>query len=106
ASSTSSTTGATESINYTATRNGENFLVVKRVSGSGTFSIQMTSSSNNNFANAWTLFGASGIGNGDNTSYTTEASEPSYGSTPAGKTAWYNWNAPYSGTIHFSVDNN
>jgi hypothetical protein len=106
ASSTSATTGAAESINYTATFNGDSFLVVKRVSGSGTFSINMTSSSNNNFANGWTLSGAAGSGTGDNTGYTKETGEPTFGSTPSGKTAWYYWNAPFSGTAHFNVNNN
>ncbi|MDB6028074.1 MAG: hypothetical protein JWM68_4297, partial [Verrucomicrobiales bacterium] len=106
ASSTSATTGANETFTYTATTNGSDFIVVKRVSGSGTFSIQLNSNSNDTFANAWTLFGASGTGEGNNTGYTKEANEPSFGLTPDGKTAWYNWTAPSSGTARFSVDKN
>ena len=106
ASSTSSTTGANESLSYTPTANLETFVVVKRVSGSGTFNIRFSTTSNDAFASAWTLSGGSGTGSGNNTGYTTETSEPTFGQTGERKTAWYKWTAPFSGSASFSVDNN
>ena len=55
---------------------------------------------NDNFVNAQLITGSSGTVNGTNAFATKEAGEPSHepGGNPGGKSVWYRWTAPGSGT--------
>ncbi len=55
---------------------------------------------NDNFANAQVITGTSGTVNGTNAFATKEAGEPSHSpdENPGGKSVWYRWTAPGSGT--------
>ncbi|HEX7998760.1 MAG TPA: Calx-beta domain-containing protein [Pyrinomonadaceae bacterium] len=62
---------------------------------------------NNNFANAQAISGCSGSITGSNLSATKEAGEPNYEfGAPSGKTVWYNWQAPITGTVSFDTRGN
>lgn len=66
---------------------------------------QVTPPSNDNFANAITLSGASGAVNGTSVGATREAGEPG---TPWGGdfSVWYSWTAVSTGTTRFDTCNN
>jgi hypothetical protein len=102
-STTSSTTGNTESIIYRPTSAGTNYIVVKKISGSGTFSLVVSNFSNDIFTNSYSISGISGSTAGTNKNFTTETSEP----VPTGcfASAWYSWTAPYTGLAAFTGSN-
>jgi hypothetical protein len=59
---------------------------------------------NDNFALAREIRGSGGSVNGDNTGFTLEPNEPSPpGLTATDFSAWYNWKAPNSGKVSFSI---
>ncbi|HEX7653323.1 MAG TPA: S8 family serine peptidase, partial [Verrucomicrobiae bacterium] len=99
AASTSVGTNTDESLVFNSTSNQTAILVVKRISGSGTFTLTGSTTPNDNFANAYTLTGCSGYSPGNNSTYTTETGEPAGGGSS--KSAWYAWTAPYSGKASF-----
>ena len=117
ASSTSASTDTDESITYTPYTNLNAFVVVKRISGSGTFTIGYTNS-NDAFGNAFGFpatvavpystgsniyFYATGNITGNNSTYSKDTSESSIGSNATGKTAWYSWVSPLTGKIALSA---
>ena len=117
ASSTSASTDTDETITYTPYTNFTGIVVVKRVSGSGTFTIGLTNS-NDTFANAYPLpimttppystgsnvcFFGSGSTTGNNNGYTKDSGESSIGTNASGKTAWYSWACPFTGKIALSA---
>lgn len=112
-SSTSTGTNVDETIIYTSATNETAFLVVKRISGYGTFTLT-TTNSNDAFSNAFTLastydgsnyiFNASSSQTGSNAGYTTESNEPSEISFGGGRSAWFNWKAPYTGQAYLSCN--
>jgi hypothetical protein len=53
---------------------------------------------NDNFANAVVLQGSSGTVTGTNVSATKETGEPSIAGNPGGKSVWFFWTAPATGT--------
>lgn len=61
----------------------------------------MPAPANDNFANAIVITGTSGTATANNVSATTEVGEPELASV--GKTVWYKWVAPASGTIYFDT---
>jgi hypothetical protein len=54
---------------------------------------------NDNFANATVLSGSSVTITGTNANATKEAGEPNHGGNTGGKSVWYRWTAPSSGTV-------
>jgi hypothetical protein len=73
-----------------------------------TFGYLITASSpppNNNFANAQVITGISGTVNGTNAFATKEAGEPSHSpdGNPGGKSVWYRWTAPGSGSVSLNT---
>jgi subtilisin family serine protease len=117
ASSTTSSTNSAESITYTPYTNMNAIVVIKRISGSGTFTCSLTNS-NDAFTNAFPLamlvnvpystgtnvyVYASGSMTGTNSSYGKDASEPSIGTNATGKTAWYKFISPITGKIALSA---
>jgi hypothetical protein len=54
---------------------------------------------NDNFASATTLTGSTTSASGTNVNATKEAGEPNHGGDPGGKSVWWNWMAPSSGTV-------
>ena len=59
--------------------------------------------SNDNFANAATLDGLSGIAVGNNSGATQQPGEPNHAGGVGGKSIWYVWNAPTNGTWRFDT---
>ena len=57
---------------------------------------------NDNFVNAVTLQGATGTAQGTNVNAGTEAGEPT-GGTSGGRSVWYKWTAPATGTATFDT---
>ncbi len=73
-----------------------------------TFGYLITPSSpppNDNFANAQVITGISGTVNGTNAFATKEAGEPSHSpdGNPGGKSVWYRWTAPGSGSVSLNT---
>ncbi len=58
---------------------------------------------NNNFASRFNLFGALAIANGTNVGATSETGEPNVLNLSGGKSVWWNWTAPVSGTVSMST---
>ena len=57
-----------------------------------------------NFANAITITGASGVKHGSNGLATVQVGEPAtIDSGTGGKSIWYNWTAPASGSVTFDT---
>ncbi len=54
---------------------------------------------NDNFASAITLTGSTTSANGTNVNATKETGEPNHGGDAGGKSVWWNWMAPSSGTV-------
>ena len=54
-----------------------------------------------NFANRFELFGASGVVSVNNIGATKEAGEPDHAGKPGGSSVWYNWRAPAKGIATF-----
>ncbi len=115
--STSTTTNTDEFISFTPYTNLSAFVVVKRISGSGTFTIGYTNS-NDTFSSPFSLpvtvavpystgsnlyFYATGDITGNNSGYSKDTGEASIGSNASGKTAWYSWVSPLTGKVALSV---
>jgi len=58
---------------------------------------------NDNFANASLLSGTNGVVTGSNGGATLEAGEPQHAGRPGGRSVWYAWTAPVSGTWRFDT---
>jgi hypothetical protein len=54
---------------------------------------------NDNFASATALTGSTTSANGTNVNATKEAGEPNHGGDAGGKSVWWSWMAPSSGTV-------
>ncbi len=54
---------------------------------------------NDNFASATTLTGSTTSANGTNVNATKETGEPNHGGDAGGKSVWWSWMAPSSGTV-------
>ena len=63
-----------------------------------TFSNRVPPPANDAFVNAAVISGASGTVTGTNVNATKETGEPNHGGFPGGKSVWYRWTAPSSGT--------
>ena len=59
--------------------------------------------SNDNFANAQVISGASATVTGSNVGATQEAGEPVHGTNPTGASVWYRWTAPSSAPVTFDT---
>jgi len=58
---------------------------------------------NDDFANAETITGLSGVANGSTAGATKEAGEPNHADFPGGASVWYRWTAPASGRATFET---
>jgi len=58
---------------------------------------------NDDFANCEFIGGASGAVTGSNTSATKEAGEPNHAGNQGGKSIWYCWTAPNTGSVTFDT---
>ncbi len=58
---------------------------------------------NDHFTNAFLVSGTSGATNGSNVDATKEAGEPNHAGNGGGKSIWYRWTAPISGTVSFDT---
>ena len=103
ASGTQAGNGVSESFIYRPAAAGTNYLVVKDISGLGSFSLVISNFNNDNFTNAQTIAGTSGELLGTNVSFTTQSGEPA----PAGgyASAWYSWTPVVSGYAAFIASN-
>jgi hypothetical protein len=61
---------------------------------------------NDNFANAQTIANSSGTATGTNLGATKESGEPNHAGNPGGKSVWYRWQAPVSGTATITTGSN
>jgi uncharacterized delta-60 repeat protein len=59
---------------------------------------------NDNIAKAATINGIAGTINGSNVGATSEPGEPVAAGTGGGKTIWYQWTAPFTGTMNFNTE--
>ena len=59
---------------------------------------------NDNFTNASVINGPAGTKNGSNIGATMEPGEPVCAGVGGGKTIWYQWTAPFTGTILFKTE--
>ena len=66
---------------------------------SRTWTIASTPTSNDNFANAAVISGASGTTSGSTAGMTKEAGEPNHAGNAGGHSIWYRWTAPAGGTV-------
>ena len=58
---------------------------------------------NDNFAHSYSLSGISGYTIGANTGATKEPEEPDHNNDPGGKSVWWLWTAPISGSVTFDT---
>jgi hypothetical protein len=58
---------------------------------------------NDNFVNAESIGGVSGVVYGSTTGATKEPGEPNHANNPGGASIWYYWTAPISGTATFNT---
>ncbi|MCA1592101.1 MAG: NF038122 family metalloprotease [Acidobacteria bacterium] len=58
---------------------------------------------NDNFASAQAIAGSSGTTSGTNIGATKEVGEPNHAANPGGRSVWYRWTAPASGTATFDT---
>ena len=58
---------------------------------------------NDAFANAQVITGATGTVSGTNRGATKETGEPDHGGHPGGRSVWYRWTAPSTGTFRFDT---
>lgn len=58
---------------------------------------------NDLFANAFVLSSSQGTTNGTNLRATKETGEPNHASNAGGASVWYNWTAPFSGSVTFDT---
>jgi hypothetical protein len=76
----------------------------RAASGSIALSIANTPSPvNDNFANRTALSGTSSTVNGSNVGATSESGEPSNANVSGGRSVWWSWTAPASGTVTVST---
>src|SRR6185312_2526327 len=59
---------------------------------------------NDKFTNATVIIGQAGTTTGSNAGATSEAGEPVAASVGGGKTIWYKWTAPFTGTVMFNTE--
>jgi hypothetical protein len=59
---------------------------------------------NNNFLSGTLLTGATAATNGRNYSATKESNEPAHAGNAGGKSVWYRWTAPSTGSVTISTD--
>ncbi len=112
ASSTNAATDTDESISYTPSAATTAFVVVKRVSGSGSCTLASTISGDS-FSNplvvsnlstgSTTSFNANFSTSGSNNSLTTETNEPSEITSNGGQSVWYSWTSNYTGTASLAI---
>ncbi|HEV7395485.1 MAG TPA: NF038122 family metalloprotease [Pyrinomonadaceae bacterium] len=62
-----------------------------------------TPPANDTFANAQVITGSSGSVSGTNVSATKESGEPNHGGNAGGKSVWYRWQSPSTGTVTFTT---
>ncbi len=67
-----------------------------------TFAI-LLSAGNDLFSGSLLLTGAAGTQSGDNTASSEEAGEPNHAGNPGGRSLWYRWTAPATGTWIFDT---
>ena len=70
---------------------------------SGSSFTALAAPSNDNFASAQIISGTSGTVSGSNVAATKETGEPDHAGDPGGKSVWYRWTAPSSGTWTFNT---
>ena len=70
---------------------------------SGTSFSALSAPANNNFAAAQAIANSSGSTSGNNTLASKETGEPDHAGNPGGKSVWYAWTAPSSGTWSFDT---
>ncbi|HEX8549955.1 MAG TPA: pre-peptidase C-terminal domain-containing protein [Abditibacteriaceae bacterium] len=58
---------------------------------------------NNDFLNAFPIFGSSGSQTGTTVNATKESGEPRHGGNDGGKSVWYKWVAPVTGNVAFDT---
>jgi|GEM_PF-2268051 len=58
---------------------------------------------NDNFSNAQTISGNTGIVGGNNLDATKEPGEPNHAGNPGGHSIWYRWQAPGTGPVTFTT---
>ncbi|HEY5915558.1 MAG TPA: PPC domain-containing protein [Verrucomicrobiae bacterium] len=63
-----------------------------------------TNSSNDQFANRFTIPSTGGTVTGSNATATKESGEPNHGNAPGGKSVWWTWTAPAGGLVTISLD--
>jgi Collagen triple helix repeat (20 copies)/Abnormal spindle-like microcephaly-assoc'd, ASPM-SPD-2-Hydin len=83
---------------------GETYRIAVDGSGtaSGAISLQIqyvTAAANDDFANAETITGAPATVTGNNAIASKEVGEPNHAGNAGGKSVWYSWQAPASGTV-------
>lgn len=79
---------------------------VSGASGSVVLNLSQGSSqplSNDLFTNAQSLSGSSGLVNGSNIGFTKETGEPNHAGNSGGRSAWYQWTAPVTGSVSFDT---
>ena len=59
---------------------------------------------NDNFTNATVITGNTGSANGSNVGATSEPGEPVDAGNGGGKSIWYVWTAPFTGTVQFNTE--
>jgi photosystem II stability/assembly factor-like uncharacterized protein len=73
-------------------------------SGGSTYTANFTATvANDNFASAQVITGPSGTVNGSNPGASKQTGEPNHGGNAGGKSVWYKWTAPASGSIIFDT---
>ena len=70
---------------------------------SGASFTALNAPNNDNFAAAQVIASSSGTTSGNNTLATKETGEPDHAGNPGGKSVWYAWTAPSSGTWTFDT---
>jgi hypothetical protein len=97
----------TSFIDTTATAGQTYYYFVKAKNTAGTSGFSASASGyratagpiNDNFANRIALSGTSVTVTGSNSNATKEAGEPNHGGNAGGRSVWYTWTAPSSGTV-------
>jgi fibronectin type 3 domain-containing protein len=63
----------------------------------------LATTGNDNFAEASEITGNAGVRLADNNAATAQAGEPAHAGNPAGRSLWWKWTAPQSGTLTVST---
>jgi hypothetical protein len=99
--------GSQSKVTFTATAKTTYMVQVDGYKGAaGPFTLSwslQTPPSNDNFANAASISGASGSMNGANANATVQSGEPAASSAGPWSTVWYKWVAPASATAEFDT---